>query len=104
METSEIILLISEIILLIIGLFLYFLPAIIGWKTKYLSGIMLLNLFLGWTVIGWIAALIWAVSSPKELPYWGYTCNKCGYKSTLNQKVKLFVCPQCKAETNYKMD
>jgi len=54
------------IILLII---LYFIPAIIGWKTKYAAGIFLLNLLLGWTVLGWIGALIWAVSAPKENEY-----------------------------------
>lgn len=54
------------IILIIIGLFIYFIPAIVGWKTKYAAGIFILNIFLGWTLIGWVAALIWAVSAPKE--------------------------------------
>jgi uncharacterized membrane protein YqaE (UPF0057 family) len=54
-----------------IGLFvgilvIYFLPTIAAWETKHISGIMILNLLLGWTVLGWIAALIWAVSSPKK--------------------------------------
>ena len=48
-----------------IGVFIYFLPSIMGWKTKYASGILILNLFLGWTILGWIGALIWAVSAPK---------------------------------------
>lgn len=53
-------------IFIIIGLFIYFIPSITGWKTKSASGILILNLFLGWTVLGWIAALIWAVSAKKE--------------------------------------
>ena len=48
-----------------IGAFIYFLPSIVGWKTKYASGILILNLFLGWTILGWIGALIWAVSAPE---------------------------------------
>ncbi|MCO5257500.1 MAG: superinfection immunity protein [Lentimicrobium sp.] len=43
---------------------IYFLPAIVGRKHKNVTSIALLNLFLGWTVIGWIVALIWAVSVP----------------------------------------
>jgi len=35
-------------------------------NSKYTAGIVILNLFLGWTLIGWIAAFIWAVSSPKK--------------------------------------
>lgn len=50
------------IILLII---LYFLPTIIGWNKKKSTGITLLNLFLGWTFIGWVGALIWAVTDDK---------------------------------------
>ena len=53
-------------ILIFLGVaIIYFVPSIAGWKTKGANGIIVLNLFLGWTVIGWIAALIWAVQSPK---------------------------------------
>jgi len=45
---------------------IYFIPTIVGYNTKYASGISLLNLFLGWTFLGWLAALIWAVSAPKD--------------------------------------
>jgi uncharacterized membrane protein YqaE (UPF0057 family) len=55
----------SEIVIILVVFVIYFLPTIAGWKTKGASGIMVLNLFLGWTVLGWIAALIWAVQSPK---------------------------------------
>lgn len=50
---------------------LYFLPAIIAKarKNRSTTGIFILNLFLGWTFIGWIAALIWAfASSPRQSP------------------------------------
>ena len=44
---------------------LYFLPALIGSSRKDAVGICLLNVFLGWTLIGWIAAFIWAISKEK---------------------------------------
>jgi hypothetical protein len=41
----------------------YFLPTIIAMLRRYPAwvGILLLNLFLGWTLIGWVAALVWSV-------------------------------------------
>lgn len=89
------------IILIFGGLAIYFIPSIIGWGKKSSSGILLLNIFLGWTVLGWIGALIWAVSSDTAQRGWVYTCSKCGYKNELNQKVKIYVCPQCKTEIGY---
>ena len=49
----------------LIGLAIYFLPIIVAVarKTKKMLGIVLLNIFLGWTFIGWIIALIWAFSA-----------------------------------------
>jgi hypothetical protein len=42
---------------------LYFLPAIVGFYRKHPRAwaIFALNLFLGWTVLAWIAAMAWAV-------------------------------------------
>lgn len=47
---------------------LYFLPSIIGRDKRDSTGIFLLNLFLGWTVIGWIIALIWACAAQPYAP------------------------------------
>ena len=47
---------------------LYFLPAIIGHDKRDAAGIFLLNLFLGWTVIGWVIALIWACAAERYAP------------------------------------
>ncbi|MFY9690663.1 MAG: superinfection immunity protein [Candidatus Acidiferrales bacterium] len=41
-------------------LLIYFLPSIIAHEKRSFAGIFAVNLLLGWTVIGWIAALIWA--------------------------------------------
>ncbi|PKB16715.1 superinfection immunity protein [Flavobacterium sp. 5] len=58
---------ISELFLLLIVISIYFLPTIIGRKKQNFNAILLLNLFLGWTFIGWILSLIWAVSKEKEV-------------------------------------
>jgi len=49
---------------------LYFLPTIIavGRSKRDSLSIFLLNLFLGWSVIGWIVALVWAVKTDVPLP------------------------------------
>jgi hypothetical protein len=45
------------------GFILYFLPAIIAFaRSKRDAGsILVLNFFLGWTAIGWVIALVWAL-------------------------------------------
>lgn len=40
--------------------FLYFIPAIVAWDKKNRDSILVLNLFLGWTFVGWVIALVWA--------------------------------------------
>jgi uncharacterized membrane protein YqaE (UPF0057 family) len=46
-------------------LFMYFLPALVAWKRRHgnASAIGVLNLLLGWTMIGWIGSLVWAFTS-----------------------------------------
>ncbi len=51
--------------IILFGIVLYLAPSIAGWNTRGCNGILILNIFLGWTIIGWIAALIWAVQSPE---------------------------------------
>ena len=43
----------------------YFLPTFIAFGRKKASAasVLVVNLFLGWTVIGWIACLAWAFST-----------------------------------------
>ena len=52
-------------ILLIAVIALYFLPfAIAKYRKHHQSdAILLTNLLLGWTAIGWIAALIWSATA-----------------------------------------
>jgi len=52
-------------IFLLISLFLYFLPAYLARNHPNFTAILLLNLLAGWTFIGWIIALVWALSSQR---------------------------------------
>jgi hypothetical protein len=47
----------------LLGVAMYFLPTIIGAARRAtgLVGIILLNIFAGWTGIGWVAALVWSL-------------------------------------------
>ena len=52
----------SSIIGLIVILISYFIPTIIALIRKHrdVMAIFVLNLFLGWSLIGWIISLVWA--------------------------------------------
>lgn len=50
---------------LILGL--YFIPSYIARNKHNADAIMVLNLLLGWTLIGWVIALIWASCKDKQL-------------------------------------
>jgi hypothetical protein len=45
--------------------FSYFLPAIVAGRRKHHqeNAIIVLNIFLGWTGLGWIGALVWAFTA-----------------------------------------
>lgn len=60
---------------LLFGIGFYFLPAIIAAarQTHNATAILLLNIFLGWTLIGWVVALVMAISSA---PYYTYYCRR----------------------------
>lgn len=52
------------VIIGIIALFLYFLPTYFSWgRKKNVGAIFALNLLLGWTFLGWLIALIWALTA-----------------------------------------
>lgn len=46
----------------------YFLPTFIGAKKRNAKAIAVLNLFLGWTFVGWVVALVWACTKDPERP------------------------------------
>ena len=56
-----------EIVLVVTVLAAYFAPWIIAVSRKQgnAAAIGVLNLFLGWTFIGWVVALVWAMTKGK---------------------------------------
>lgn len=44
----------------IFGVAIYFLTTIAARGKKNANAIFILNLFLGWTLLGWVVALVWA--------------------------------------------
>jgi len=55
-------------IILLFVLPVYFLPTIIAAvrQTRNLIAIIVLNVLAGWTVLGWVASLVWAIVADKK--------------------------------------
>lgn len=53
---------------IILSLFIYFLPTLVAShkKSKNRTSIFVLNLFLGWTLLGWVMALVWSFKTAEE--------------------------------------
>lgn len=49
-------------ILFLILLAIYFIPSMVGWNHRNATAIIALNIFLGWTFIGWVVALVWGLT------------------------------------------
>jgi RsiW-degrading membrane proteinase PrsW (M82 family) len=54
-------------VLIVVGIAMYWLPTFIGYRRKApnMSGVVVINLFLGWTLVGWVAAFAMAL---REIP------------------------------------
>ncbi|WP_012387030.1 superinfection immunity protein [Acidithiobacillus caldus] len=57
------------------GAALYFLPTILAWlrKKSNLVAIFVMNLLLGWLFVGWVIALVWALSNDSPTTQTGAT-------------------------------
>ena len=60
--------LLTVILIWVFGTLTYFLPTIVAvaHKKKQILSIILLNIFAGWTLIGWLVALVWAAIKQKK--------------------------------------
>jgi len=95
------------IVFLLFILLLYFIPTFAAKGKPQLNSVLAINFFLGWTLIGWVIALAWAVKqdpAPRvivnqapqpvapQLPN-PVLCAKCGKYSVGGSKF----CAQCGA-------
>ena len=57
----------QELLLVLIVILLYFIPSFGAASRNHRNkaAIIVLNIFLGWSVIGWIAALVWSFTNDK---------------------------------------
>ncbi|WP_414039284.1 superinfection immunity protein [Acidithiobacillus sp. M4-SHS-6] len=53
----------------LVGLVVYLLPVLLAWSLghPHLVGATLLDVFLGWTVMGWLAVLIWVLMFGRDV-------------------------------------
>ena len=75
----------------VFGVLIYFAPTAVAKDKPHFTGVLLVNLLCGWTVIGWVAALIWAYSgaAPSE-----FVCPRC----RAGVDPRAVVCPHCRSE------
>ncbi len=57
---------VAGLLLFAVNVPLYFLPTIVGWKKRNRRAIFVVNFLLGWTIVGWFGALIWALVTDAE--------------------------------------
>jgi hypothetical protein len=92
-------------LLVALGIVVYFLPSLVasGRKKRSSTAIFVLNLLLGWTLIGWVGALIWAltVDTPVvPVPYAPPPSPLCGVCNTPLRPTDKF-CPNCATPINW---
>ena len=62
----EVIALLAMIALILIVLAMYWLPSIIGYyrRTPDIFSVVVTNALLGWTIVGWLVAMVMAARTP----------------------------------------
>jgi predicted RNA-binding Zn-ribbon protein involved in translation (DUF1610 family) len=58
--------LLAGFVVLALSLGIYFIPTLVAFERFHRNrgAIFVLNLFLGWTLVGWVATLVWACMNP----------------------------------------
>ena len=59
---------IAIIVMILPSLAVYFVPTIIAIarRVRNITAIVLLNIFAGWTFIGWVIALVWSIIDQQQ--------------------------------------
>jgi hypothetical protein len=79
----------GELLLIVFGVVIYFVPSFWAMGKRNSGAIFALNLFLGWTFIGWVGALIWAIMDKDDIKP----------VQPSNYDTKLSFCPYCEVDT-----
>lgn len=68
----------------VIAALLYFVPSVVAMTRHHRNGVAIgmLNIFLGWTLLGWVIALVWAFTANVE-------------PSQQAKQPRLVKCPEC---------
>jgi hypothetical protein len=84
----------SALILIVIGFALYFLPSLVARSRDAAnkSSVIVVNLFLGWTFLGWVVALAMAVAGTSE------------QRTPVPAGLRPMVCPRCNMQQNIPAD
>jgi hypothetical protein len=85
-------------ILLVVLILAYFIPALVASRRHHhnAGAIFVLNLFLGWSVVGWVAALVWACTAVRDARGHRHraTCPHCRE----DMDALAAVCPHCRRD------
>jgi len=79
-----------------LGLIIYLIPTICAAGKKQSTSVFLVNIFLGWTFLGWVLALVWAVYGKKEIDN-SKGKKKCPFCMELINS-QAIVCPFCRKD------
>ena len=56
----------GSLLLFLVLVAIYFLPSFVAYEKSFGTQVFVLNFFLGWTFIGWVIALVWALRVEKQ--------------------------------------
>ena len=84
----------------------YFAPTIIAVDNDnpQSQGIMVLNLFLGWTLFGWVVSFVWAVIRPKVQDQYNQSSAASFHKKNLNIIRELTLLDELKSKGSISED
>ena len=91
-------------LLMIIAIALYFMPTIVAGYRQHSSFflILVLNILLGWTMLGWLLLLIWASFGDPHSAWSRPAEKKCPYCAEYI-KAEAIKCKHCGSELNKSM-